>query len=154
MPRGLSKHGEKGPQTSVSNLELCYYVTEEASLADVPSRLSVLILQAARQRCLLALRTLHPRSSVSMGRLTSLKLKFARSAAIETLLYDASRHPLIGCSYSSAFWQHSCSFNFGHFDVFNIFSTVSSTCASLGCTDVSLGNLRSGERCWMFARPG
>lgn len=152
--RGLSKCGEKGPQISVSNLELCYYVTEVASLADVLSRLSVLILQAARRRCLLALGTLNPRSSVSMGRLTSLKLKFTPSAAIEMLLSDASRHPLIGCSYSSAFWQHSLGFNFRHFDVSNMFFTVTSTCAGLGCTDVSIGNLRSGERCWMFAGPG
>lgn len=59
-----------------------------------------------------------------MGSLTSLKLKFTHGVAIETLLYDASRHPLIGWSYIYAFWQRSLGFNFRHFDISNIFSTV------------------------------
>ena len=81
---------------SVSNLELCYYVTKVALLADVLNHLSVLTSESNLAEVLLALHMLNPRSSVLMGRLTSLKLKFTHSVAIETLLYDASRHPLVG----------------------------------------------------------
>lgn len=99
---------------------------------------------------------LNPRNNILVGRLARLRLKFSQSVAIETLLDAASRHRFTGCSYSSlsaASWQHSLGFNFRYFDVSNVFSTVIQTCASLGYTDLSVGNLTSGEHCWMLASP-